>query len=75
MRYLLLIVALLLSACATGVWVNKGVSNEQAQRDGYECQRDGEQYAANIGANGNPLIAAMRIRDCMKMKGYTLQPK
>lgn len=75
MRYLLLIAALSLSACATGMWFNPNVTNEQAQRDVYECRRDGEQYAANIGASGNPFLVADRYRECMKMKGYTLQPK
>ena len=73
-RILITVCLAQLAGCVTpGVWYNANKTQEQAEMDGYQCRADGEQYAANLGFNGNPLIVADRFRDCMKVRGYVWQ--
>ena len=75
MKYLAGLLVLLLAGCAaSGIWLNQYKTNEQAQVDVYECRRDGEQYAANLGFNGNPLIVLDRYNQCMVVRGYVWTP-
>lgn len=66
---------LFLTGCAAqGVWNHPTKTEAEFSVDVYECEKDGEQYAANLGFGGNPLIAIDRGRDCMKAHGYTWTP-
>ncbi|MGE3293851.1 MAG: hypothetical protein AB7O95_20985 [Geminicoccaceae bacterium] len=69
-RRLIPVLALILSGCATGMWTHPTKDQERFNVDRYECIKDGEQYAANLGFNGNPLIVNDRARECMVVKGY-----
>lgn len=74
-RFVVLAVVAALSGCVTpGVWFNANKSQEQAELEAYQCRADGEQYAANLGFGGNPLIVADRFRECMRVHGYTWTP-
>lgn len=68
--HLIPILALMVSGCATGMWTHPTNGQAQFNADAYECQKDGEQYAANLGFNGNPLVVNDRARQCMAVKGY-----
>jgi len=75
MKIIFTVCVLSITGCAAqGNWVNQNKTNEQAQVDGYECRRDGEQYAANLGFNGNPLIIADRAAECARVRGYVWVP-
>ena len=65
---------LVLTGCVTtGQWVNASKTIDQYNTDAYQCQQDGELYAANLGFNGNPLVAGDRFRECMLVRGYHWQ--
>jgi hypothetical protein len=71
MKIIFTIFVLSVAGCATsGTWLNNSKTPEQAQVDNYECRRDGEQYAENLGFGGNPLIVADRARECLRVRGY-----
>jgi hypothetical protein len=75
MKLLIVAICLSLTGCAAqGRWINQSKTDEQAKVDYYECRRDGEQYAANLGFNGNPLIIADRTAECAKVRGYVWTP-
>ena len=68
------LILLALPACVTpGIWYNEHKTQQEADMDGYQCRADGEQYAANLGFNGNPLIVIDRFRECMRVRGYIWQ--
>jgi hypothetical protein len=61
-----------LAGCATAVSWNHPIKDEQQfEQERYDCVKDGEQYAANRGYNGNPMIVDGRAKECMRVKGYT----
>lgn len=55
------------------IWDKYGVSQEQFNKDSYECERDARQS----GYFGGGYIGAMNLREfykkCMISKGYTLR--
>lgn len=72
---LLILVCIGLQGCAAqGVWNHPTKVEADFKLDVYKCERDGEEYAANLGFHGNPLIVRDRGRDCMKAHGYTWKP-
>jgi|GEM_PF-2021250 len=67
-----LVTLAMLTGCATAVsWNHPTKDEEQFTQERYDCIKDGEQHAANLGYNGNPTIVADRARECMAVKGYT----
>ena len=67
-----LVTLAMLTGCTTTVsWNHPTKDEEQFTQERYDCIKDGEQYAANLGFNGNPMIVANRARECMAVKGYT----
>ena len=73
-KIFILLVLFLTGCAAQGVWNHPTKTEAEFSVDVYECEKDGEQYAANLGFGGNPLIAIDRGRDCMKAHGYTWTP-
>lgn len=62
MRCLTIVAWLLLSACAT---LHKpGITQDEANKDQYECERD----AFNSHAQG--LMRSALYKDCMRARGY-----
>ena len=67
-----LVILPMLTGCTTTVsWNHPTKDEEQFTQERYDCIKDGEQHAANLGFNGNPMIAGNRARECMLVKGYT----
>lgn len=68
---------LLLSACGTvPTYYKDGTTQEQFNKDLYDCQQAAAQYAANMGAPANPLVIGPEVQECMTRKhGYTIGPK
>ena len=63
---------LMLAGCVTATAWNHPTKDEaEFDQDRYDCIKDGEQYAANEGFNGNTFIGAGRAKECMRVKGYT----
>ena len=72
MRYLIPFV-MLLSGCATFTYEHPGKTQEDFNRDKYDCLQVGTQYAANLGFNGNPMVVSDAAHKCMIQKyGYTV---
>lgn len=64
--------AILTSCTTTNLWNHPTNDEAQFTQDRYVCIKDGEQHAANLGFNGNPMIVADRARECMQIQGYTV---
>jgi len=61
-----------LAACTTAVnWNHPTKDEQQFEQERYDCIKDGEQYAANHGYNGNSVFVDGRAKECMRVKGYT----
>jgi hypothetical protein len=74
MNRMLVVFALLIAGCAAqGMWIHPEKTQSQFETDRCECIKDGEQYAANISAHGNPIIVNDRAKKCMLTKGYKWQ--
>ena len=67
-----LVILAMLTGCTTTVsWNHPTKDEEQFTQERYDCIKDGEQLAANLGFNGNSMIVVNRARECMTVKGYT----
>lgn len=72
MSTIVLTSTLLLTACPKPTtWVKPGTAPEQASRDHYECERDGQ---ASIQKYGPSIVAQFEARAeadrCLRAKGY-----
>lgn len=69
--YRVLVSALILSGCATGMYVHEGKTDAQFEVDKYECQKVAEQRTANNGVAGNIFLQADYEKECMTIeKGW-----
>ncbi len=74
MKRLLVLSLMLLAACGTRyMWVKK-VSQDELNRDRYECERDARMSAGSFGTG---LVGAANAEDfigrCFQAKGYVLK--
>ncbi len=61
-----------LAGCSTAVsWNHPTKDEQQFEQERYDCVKDGEQHAANLGYYGNSMLADDRAKECMRVKGYT----
>jgi hypothetical protein len=66
-----LFISMFLTACATPIgYYKEGATEEQFQKDKYDCTLDAEQRSA-----GNPFLAGDYHQECMQKKhGYKIDP-
>ena len=75
MKTLMCLMVVFMAGCvAQGQWTNLSRTQEQANLDYYECQKDADQYAANQGSPGNPFMIVGRLPQCLQAHGYTWVP-
>lgn len=71
LKRLLLISVFFAQGCASVQYYKEGVTQEEANRDTYDCRNLSAQSANNWGSPGNPFMIANGYDDCMKNKyGY-----
>ena len=73
MKKLILVMGILflLGGCAMGKWTHATRTEQDFERDRYECMMIAEQSAANWGSRGNIFMMAQEINRCLKLKfGY-----
>lgn len=64
--FLISLAILLLTGCASKVWVKDGATAADFNRDKSACM-------AETARAGEPILAAMFLPDCLKGRGYTLE--
>lgn len=65
MKTAIALAALLLTGCASKVWVKDGATAADFERDKSACM-------FQTAAAGDPIFAAMFLPDCLRGRGYTL---
>ena len=68
-----LLLALIYSGCATTLYSHPTKPAEDFEKDKYDCELTAAQYAANMGAPGNPFTIARETKRCIEVKhGWTV---
>ena len=75
MRYLILVLTIALSSCATTEFYRADKTQAQAEKDYYDCKQQATAYANNVGTPGHPFIVGTAIRECMTANGYESRKK
>ena len=75
MAFITAVLLILMLAGCTMTYTKPGLTQEEFNRDRYECQRAADAAAAGaaVGGTSNPFAARERMQQCMESKGYTRQ--
>lgn len=74
MRKIFFLVFFLCLGCAQTKWTKPGATQEDFNREAFDCQKIAEMTAANYGYHGNILIIGGEQKKCLRLKyGWTPQ--
>lgn len=70
MKYIIIVLVVFISGCATTPMTKPGATDQMAMKDNMECELMGTQYASGMGFNGNLFIIADYKTQCLRMRGW-----
>jgi hypothetical protein len=72
-RWITVIVGLLPSACAPMIWDKAGGTQDEYNKDSYDCEKDARQSGYFGGGIGGAINMRQFFQKCMVAHGYTLR--